>query len=83
MKRRTHVSQFTGNLLYEKREINMISRIHNDEMIRTGKINHTTNESVVKPLCIVDCNSNMGAVDNTDMQISFSECIRTTINCYK
>jgi len=57
----------------QKREINIVNRIHNDEMIRTGKINQTTNESIVKPLCIVDYNSNMGAVDNIDMQISFSE----------
>jgi hypothetical protein len=61
----------------------MISRIHNADKIQTGKINHTTNESVVKPLCTVDYNSNMGAVDNKDMQISFSECIRKTIKCYK
>jgi hypothetical protein len=57
----------------------MLTIIHNDDMIRTGDINHTTNEPVVKPLCVVDYNSNMGAVDKTDMQLSFSECIRKTV----
>ncbi|CAF1349211.1 unnamed protein product [Didymodactylos carnosus] len=81
------VSQFTDNLLYlrwyDKREINMLTTIHNDDMIRTEKINHITNEPVVKPRCIVDYNSNMGAVDNTDMQVSFSECVRKTIKWNK
>jgi hypothetical protein len=63
----------------------MISRINNDDMIRTGKINHTTNESVVKPFCIVDYYSNMGAVDNTVIQISFLnafERLSSAINSY-
>jgi hypothetical protein len=52
-------------------------------MIRTEKINHITTEPVVKPLCVMDYNSNMGAIDGTDMQLSFSECIRKTVKWYK
>ncbi|CAF1401911.1 unnamed protein product [Adineta ricciae] len=80
-------SQFTDNLLYlkwyDRREVNMLTTIHNDDMIITGKINQRTNEPIVKPLCIVEYNSNMGAIDKTDMQISFSECTRKTIKWYK
>lgn len=67
----------------DKRDVHMLSTIHVPDMIPTNKIDHTTNKPIAKPICIKDYNENMGLVDKSDMQISFSECIRKTIKWYK
>ena len=42
-----------------------------------------TSEEIQKPLYIVECNQNMGAVDKTDMQLSFTECVLKSKKWYK
>jgi hypothetical protein len=38
---------------------------------------------VRKPLCVIDYNEKMGAVDRSDMMLSSMECVRKTIKWYK
>src|ERR1700722_8913503 len=48
-----------------------------------NKIDHATNKPIAKPLCIKDYNENMGLVDKSDIQISFSESVCNMIKWYK
>ena len=63
----------------DKREVHILSTAYTN----SNKTDRQTRERIRKPICIVDYTNNMGAVDNVDMQISFSECIRKSIKWYK
>ena len=63
----------------DRRDVHMLSTIHETNMVPTGKIDHITKNPRMKPICIKEYNENMGAIDKSDMQISFSECIRKSI----
>ena len=77
----------TGKLLalkwMDKREVHMLTTLHEPVMVKTGKNDRETGRKTKKPLCIAQYNKNMGAVDQVDMQNSFSECLRKTIKWYK
>src|SRR4051812_36173801 len=66
-----------------RRDVHMLSTIHELSMISTRKLDHITNEPIMKPICIKEYNENMGAIDKSDTQISFLECVRKTIKWYK
>ena len=61
----------------------MLSTIHSVAYVNSDKVDHQTGEEIQKPICILDCTENMGAVDHVDMQMSFSECIRKSVKWYK
>ena len=87
LKRGEHDYQHTDILLAEswldKREVTMLSTIHEPKMINSGKIDYTTGEQIQKPISVKDYNENMGAVDRSDMQISYVECVRKTVKWYR
>ncbi len=68
---------------HDKRDVYILSTIHTPDMVVTEKIDRTTNKPIEKLLCIKDYNENMGIIDQSDMQISFSESIRKSIKWYK
>ncbi|KAJ8963501.1 hypothetical protein NQ314_005580 [Rhamnusium bicolor] len=67
----------------EKRDVYMISTVHDIDVVSTGKIDRTTRSVVMKPKCIVGYNASMGAVDKTDMLLSSVECFRKCIKWCK
>lgn len=67
----------------DKREVHMLTSIHKDGLGSTKKVDHRTGDIIKKPLAIIDYNAYMGAVDKSDMQISFVECVRKSIKWYK
>ncbi|CAF1556805.1 unnamed protein product, partial [Rotaria sordida] len=67
----------------DKREVYMLSTIHDSRMIAIDKIDRNTGKQIMKPVCVQNYNENMGAIDLVDMQSSFTECIRRTIKWYK
>ena len=77
----------TNNLLElqwnDKRDVTMLSTIHESIMVPTGKVHFATKQQKIKPLCVKEYNKNRGLVDKYDMQISFSECIRRSLKLYK
>jgi hypothetical protein len=79
--------QTTGDLLAlkwkDKREVHMPTTLHEPVMVETEKKDRETGRKIRKPLCIVQYNKNMRAVDQVDMQISFSECLRKTLKWYR
>lgn len=66
----------------DKREVHMLTTLHPNEMAGTGKTDKQGND-IIKPICITTYNSNMGAVDKTDMLQSTTESLRKSIQWYK
>ncbi|CAF0814755.1 unnamed protein product [Didymodactylos carnosus] len=77
----------TNKLLYmkwtDKRDVHMLSSIHQPNMTTLEKINPKTNQNIVKPDCVLDYNKNMGLVDKSDMMMHISESIRKSTKWYK
>jgi hypothetical protein len=77
----------TNNLLalqwIDKREVTMLSTLHEPIMVPAKKVTFATEVQKMKPLCVKDYNENRGLVDKYDMQTSFSDCTRRSIKWYK
>lgn len=67
----------------DKRDVHMLTTLHEPGFAPTKKKNYKNNENIWKPLGIIDYNANMGPIDKSDMQISFSECVRKSVKWYK
>ncbi|XP_054283337.1 piggyBac transposable element-derived protein 4-like [Macrosteles quadrilineatus] len=67
----------------DKREVRVLSTMHNSEMLPTGKTNWETGQMILKPKSVLDYNLNMGAVDIGDMELSFNVTARKSIKWYK
>uniref|UniRef100_A0A1Y1N5A9 PiggyBac transposable element-derived protein domain-containing protein n=1 Tax=Photinus pyralis TaxID=7054 RepID=A0A1Y1N5A9_PHOPY len=67
----------------DRRDVTMISTMHENKMVSLEKKDRTTGEPVKKPLCIVNYNERMGAIDRADMMLSSLECMRKSLKWYK
>lgn len=67
----------------DKKEVYVLTSIHEFEYCVTGKKNFKTNEDIIKPSCIHDYNKNMGKVDDIDRQLSMTETIRKCMKWYR
>ena len=56
----------------------MLTTVHTAAKVDSNKKHHATGKPRHKLECVDSYNKNMGAVDKTDMQISFTECTRKT-----
>lgn len=51
----------------DKRDIYMLTTVHEVGFSPIGEKNYTTNEDIIKPTCIIEYNNkNMGGIDNID-----------------
>lgn len=77
----------TDNILalkwQDKREVRMLTTLHTADMVHTGKKDPVKKTDISKPKCIVDYNTNMGAVDRTDMLQSSIQSVRKSVKWYK
>lgn len=66
----------------DKRQVLMIpantplTSQYKDKMVKSGKVNPKTKESVIKTECIHDYNCNMGGVDRSDTMIVNVDSVR-------
>jgi hypothetical protein len=67
----------------DKREVYILSTIHDSQIIATDKIDHKTGRRIMKPVCVQSYNENKGAIDLVHMQLGFTQCIRKTPKWYK
>ncbi len=67
---------------HDKRDVLMLTTVHSSMMSATGKVDHVTGERKVKPHCVLEYNTKMGAVDRADMVKGFLECARKTRKWY-
>ncbi|CAH1966735.1 unnamed protein product [Acanthoscelides obtectus] len=52
-------------------------------MVTLPNINRSTYDNVIKPLCVLEYNRQMGAVDRSDMMLSSVDCTRKWLKWYK
>lgn len=87
VKRGSSISCHRNNMLcmkwHDKRIVHMLTTLHTDTLIDTGKKDHITGASIKKPACVVDYTQKMRLVDKADMLISSIQCVRKTLKWYK
>ncbi|CAH2008632.1 unnamed protein product [Acanthoscelides obtectus] len=66
----------------DRRDVIMLTTIHANKIVSLPKISRITKENIKKPLCVVEYNTHMGAVDRSDMMISSIDCTRKSIKWY-
>ncbi|XP_032688641.1 piggyBac transposable element-derived protein 4-like [Odontomachus brunneus] len=67
----------------DKRDVYMLTSVHEVGFSPTGKKDYITNKEIIKPTCIIEYNKNMGGIDNIDRQLSLTESIRKTMKWYR
>ena len=68
---------------HDKRYVTMCTTLHNDIIVETNNVDHSTGGKKKRPLCIIDYNKFMGSVDRSDQMISSLNLNRKIIKCYK
>lgn len=70
-------------LWQDKRQVNLISTMHDTTEAESGKVNRATNEPILKPKLILEYNKNMGGVDCSDMVTNSYAAMRKSVKWYK
>lgn len=77
----------TDVMIYErwqdKREVRMLSTMHDSELHVSGKAYWETRRMIQKPKNVLDYKSNMEAVGIGDMELSFNVTARKSVKWYK
>jgi hypothetical protein len=80
--RRNEESQMLAVKYHDKRDVHMLSTIHEATMAVLSQRDRN-NEYIAKPTCIVDYVSKMGGVDLSDQINQYDSCLRKTTKWYK
>ncbi|XP_055924618.1 piggyBac transposable element-derived protein 4-like [Argiope bruennichi] len=67
----------------DRREVLVISTMHDAKLLDTGKKDRATSNPIMKPECIVEYNKNMGGIDLSDAVIIQYPSFRKTVKWYK
>lgn len=67
----------------DRREVFMLSSLHDSSLLNTNKSNRKSGEIIKKPKCVVNYNKCMGSIDKCDMLLSSVEFVRKTTKWYK
>lgn len=67
----------------DKRVVHILTSIHADEMVNTGKRNHATGDLIQKPAAVVEYTHKARSVDMVDTMISNVDCMRKSQKWYK
>lgn len=67
----------------DRRDVTMLSTMHENQIVTLPKLDRITGDNIKKPLCVLDYNAKMGAVDRSDMLISSIDSMRKNIKWYK
>ena len=66
----------------DRKEVNILTTIHNAEIINTGKLNHKK-EPIYRYASVHDYNKKMNAVDRSDQLLHYAEFRRRTVKWWK
>ncbi|XP_050314831.1 piggyBac transposable element-derived protein 4-like [Anthonomus grandis grandis] len=66
----------------DRRDVVMLTTMHENKIVTLPQIDRSTNENKKKPLCVIQYNQHMGAIDRSDMLISSVDCTRKSIKWY-
>lgn len=67
----------------DKKEVYMITPVHEISFCVTGKKHWKTGKNIMKPVCVHEYNKNMGGIDNIDRQLSLTETARKSMKWYR
>ena len=67
----------------DKREVYMLTTVHEVAFAPTGNKHFLTDEDIIKPICVIHYNSKMGSIDNIDKQLSLTESVRKSMKWYR
>lgn len=67
----------------KKKDVVIITSIHNNQKVPTGKKDRQTKEEILKPHCVVEYNKYMGGVDTGDSVMYHYPAFRKTIKWYR
>ncbi|XP_051505848.1 piggyBac transposable element-derived protein 4-like [Myxocyprinus asiaticus] len=67
----------------DKRDVHVLTTVHASVMAVSQKVDYTTGQKKKKPLCILEYDKKMGAMDKADMMKCFIKCARKTTKWYK
>ena len=73
-----HTDVFLAPNWKSKRNVHVISTIHGTEMITTEKVDYQTGRGIIKTISVKDYNENRWLLIKSEMQMSFSESLRTS-----
>ncbi|XP_052245700.1 piggyBac transposable element-derived protein 4-like [Dreissena polymorpha] len=68
---------------HDKRDVHMLSTIHEAKSVMTNKVNRKTNEPIMKPSAIVDYIQKMGGVDLSDQIVQYYDVLRKCVKWWK
>lgn len=68
---------------HDKRDVHMLSTIHEAKLVVTDKINRRTNEPIMKPAAIIDYIQKMGGVDLSDQILQYYDVLRKCVKWWK
>lgn len=67
----------------DKRDVNLISTMHDTSQAESGRRDRTTDEPILKPKLVLDYNKRMGGVDTSDMLTNAYGSQRKSLKWYK
>ena len=68
---------------HDKRDIHMLTTIHESKMVLADRVDRRTQEPIFKPLCIVQYIKKMGGVDLNDQIVQYYEVLRKCVKWWK
>ncbi|XP_062614645.1 piggyBac transposable element-derived protein 4-like [Saccostrea cucullata] len=68
---------------HDKRDIHMLTTIHEAKLVVTDKVDRRTQEPILKPKCIVEYIQKMGGVDLNDQIVQYYEVLRKCVKWWK
>uniref|UniRef100_A0A0N5C6W1 DDE_Tnp_1_7 domain-containing protein n=1 Tax=Strongyloides papillosus TaxID=174720 RepID=A0A0N5C6W1_STREA len=66
-----------------KRQVRMITTIHDSSYCSIGKKSKNTGEEIKKPICVHQYNANMKGVDRADQHLSYNSILRKSVKWTK
>nr|XP_022906130.1 piggyBac transposable element-derived protein 4-like [Onthophagus taurus] len=67
----------------DRRDVTMLFTMHENQIVTLPKLDRKSGDNIKKPLCVLDYNAQIGAVDRSDMLISSIDSMRKNVKWYK
>ena len=67
----------------DRKEVNLLTTIHDDKKVDTKKVDRTTKQRIFKYKAVHDYNTYMGAVDRSDQMLQYAAFKRRTLKWWK
>ena len=87
VKRGECLSRYKNNIMclkwLDKRDVLVLTTVHKNTMVDTGKTNHATGNHIRKPEAVIDYTNKVRLIDKADMMVATVNTLRKTMKWYK